>query len=165
MNFLTSLFDMETALSTLSVLPSNRDQIRSFSRQLKDEILAGNTDPLKALVQLKFIEKMLEDILKDEELDRLFVKELQLYGKEKVVEIAGAKLMQTEVGTRYDYEASGDPKWFDLDKQAKEIAERKKEREKFLQTIPYDQGVVDPDTGVFITRPPKTSKTKVKVTL
>ena len=124
MNFLTSLFDMETALSTLSVLPSNRDQIRSFSRQLKDEILAGNTDPLKALVQLKFIEKMLEDILKDEELDRLFVKELQLYGKEKVVEIAGAKLMQTEVGTRYDYEASGDPKWFDLDNQAKEIAER-----------------------------------------
>lgn len=165
MNFLTSLFDMETALSTLSVLPSNRDQIRSFSRQLKDEILAGNTDPLKALVQLKFIEKMLEDILKDEELDRLFVKELQLYGKEKVVEIAGAKLMQTEVGTRYDYEASGDPKWFDLDKQAKEIAERKKEREKFLQGIPYDQGVVDPDTGVFITRPPKTSKTKVKCVL
>ena len=156
---------METALSTLSVLPSNRDQIRSFSRQLKDEILSGNTDPLKALVQLKFIEKMLEDILKDEELDRLFVKELQLYGKEKTVEIAGAKLMQTEVGTKYDYEASGDPKWLDLKKESTEVLERLKEREKFLQTIPYDQGVVDPDTGVFITRPPKTSKTKVKVTL
>ena len=157
--------DMETALSTLSVLPSNRDQIRSFSRQLKDEILSGNTDPLKALVQLKFIEKMLEDILKDEELDHLFVKELQLYGKEKTVEIAGAKLMQTEVGTRYDYEASGDPKWFDLKKESTEVSERLKEREKFLQTIPYDAGVVDPDTGVFITRPPKTSHTKVKVSL
>jgi len=156
---------METALSTLSILPSNRDQIKSFSRQLKNEILAGNEDPLKALVQLKFIEKLIEDILKDEELDRLFVKELQLYGKEKVVKIAGAKLMQTEVGTRYDYEASGDPKWFDLKKQSTEVSERLKEREKFLQTIPYDQGVVDPDTGVFITRPPKTSKTKVKVTL
>lgn len=156
---------METAISTLSVLPSNRDQIKTFSRMLKDEIMGGNVDPLKTLVQLKFIEKMLGDILKDEELDRLFVKELQLYGKEKVVEIAGAKLMQTEVGTRYDYEASGDPKWFDLKKQSTEASERLKEREKFLQTIPYDQGVVDPDTGVFITRPPKTSKTKVKVTL
>jgi len=156
---------METALSTLSILPSNRDQIKSFSRQLKNEILAGNEDPLKALVQLKFIEKLIEDILKDEELDRLFVKELQLYGKEKVVEIAGAKLMQTEVGTRYDYEASGDPKWFDLKKQSTEVSERLKEREKFLQAIPYDAGIVDPDTGVFITRPPKTSKTKVKVTL
>ena len=156
---------MTTALSTLSVLPSNRDQLRTFSRQLKDEILAGNTDPLKALIQLKFAEKLIEDVLKDEELDHLFVKELQLYGKEKTVEIAGAKLMQTEVGTKYDYEASGDPKWFDLKKQSTEVSERLKEREKFLQTIPYDAGVVDSDTGVFITRPPKTSKTKVKVTL
>ena len=156
---------METAIGTLSVLPSNRDQIKTFSRMLKDEIMGGNVDPLKTLVHLKFIEKMLADILKDEELDHLFVKELQLYGKEKVVEIAGAKLMQTEVGTRYDYEASGDPKWFDLKKQSTEASERLKEREKFLQGIPYDQGVVDPDTGVFITRPPKTSKTKVKVTL
>ena len=156
---------MTTALSTLSVLPSNRDQLRTFSRQLKDEILAGTTDPLKALIQLKFAEKLIEDVLKDEELDHLFVKELQLYGKEKTVEIAGAKLMQTEVGTRYDYEASGDPKWFDLKKESTEVSERLKEREKFLQTIPYDAGVVDPDTGVFITRPPKTSKTKVKVSL
>ena len=156
---------METAIGTLSVLPSNRDQIKTFSRMLKDEIMGGNVDPLKTLVHLKFIEKMLADILKDEELDNLFVKELDNYGKEKVVEIAGAKLMQTEVGTRYDYEASGDPKWFDLKKQSTEASERLKEREKFLQTIPYDQGVVDPDTGVFITRPPKTSKTKVKVTL
>lgn len=156
---------METAISTLSVLPSNRDQIKTFSRMLKDEIMGGNVDPLKTLVHLKFIEKMLADILKDEELDNLFVKELDNYGKEKVVEIAGAKLSHMEAGTRYDYEASGDPKWFDLKKQSTEASERLKEREKFLQTIPYDQGVVDPDTGVFITRPPKTSKSKVKVTL
>lgn len=156
---------METAISTLSVLPSNRDQIKTFSRMLKDEIMGGNVDPLKTLVHLKFIEKMLADILKDEELDNLFVKELDNYGKEKVVEIAGAKLSHMEAGTRYDYEASGDPKWFDLKKQSTEVSERLKEREKFLQTIPYDAGVVDPDTGVFITRPPKTSKTKVKVTL
>ena len=69
----------ETALSTLSVLPSNRDQLRTFSRQLKDEILAGNTDPLKALIQLKFAEKLIEDVLKDAELDHLFVKEKILF--------------------------------------------------------------------------------------
>ncbi|OQB67233.1 MAG: hypothetical protein BWX92_04026 [Deltaproteobacteria bacterium ADurb.Bin135] len=156
---------METAISTLSVLPSNRDQIKSFSRQLKDEIMGGSLDPLKTLVHLKFIEKMLADILKDEELDELFIRELALYGNEKVVEIAGAKLSLMEAGTRYDYEASGDPKWFDLKKESTEASERLKEREKFLQTIPYDAGVVDPDTGVFITRPPKTSKTKVKCVL
>lgn len=155
----------ETALSTLSILPSNRDQLKTFSRMLKDEILASDKDPLKILVQLKFIEKLIEDILKDENIEYHFLKEFFLYEKEKVIEVGGAKLMQSEVGVKYDYEASGDPKWFDLDKQAKEIAEKKKEREKFLQSIPYDNGVVDPETGVFITRPPKTSKTKVKVTL
>ena len=160
-----TFLNMETALSTLSVLPSNSDELKTFSRNLKNEILEGNTDPLKALVRLKFIEKLIEDVLKYEELDHLFVKELENYGKEKVVQIAGAKLMQTEVGVKYIYEESGDPKWFDLNKQAAEIAEKKKEREKFLQGIPYNEGVVDPETGVFITRPPKTSKTKVKVTL
>jgi len=154
-----------TALSTLSILPSNRDQLKTFSRMLKDEILASSKDPLKILVQLKFIEKLIEDILKDENIEYHFLKEFFLYEKEKVIEVGGAKLMQSEVGVKYDYEASGDPKWFDLEKQAKEIAEKKKEREKFLQSIPYDAGVVDPDTGVFITRPPKSSKTKVKVTL
>lgn len=157
--------EMTTALSTISILPSNREQLKAFSRQLKDEILANDKDPLKILVQLKFIEKLIEDVLKDEGIEYHFLKELLLYEKEKVVQVGGAKLMQTEVGVKYDYEASGDPKWIDLKKQSTEIAERLKEREKFLQTIPYDQGVVDPDTGVFITRPPKTSKTKVKCVL
>jgi hypothetical protein len=156
---------METALSTLSILPSNREQLKIFSRQLKDEILSSDKDPLKILVQLKFIEKLIEDVLKDEGIEYHFLKEFELYEKEKVVQINGAKLQQSEVGTKYDYDACGDPKWYDLNKQASEIAEKKKEREKFLQSIPYDQGVVDPDTGVFITRPPKSSKTKVKVTL
>jgi len=156
---------METALSTISLLPGNKEEVKKFSRMLKDEILAADRDPLKILVQLKMIEKVLENVLKDEEIDHHFCKEFDLYGKEKVIEINGAKLQQTEVGTKYKYEDSGDPVWFDLEKKSKEIAEKKKDREKFLQNIPYDQGVVDPDSGVFITRPPKTSKTRVKVTL
>jgi hypothetical protein len=154
-----------TALSTINLLPSNREEVKRFSRMLKDEILAADHDPLKILVQLKMIEKVLEDVLKDEEIDHHFCKEFDLYGKEKVIEVNGAKLQQVETGVKYRYEDSGDPVWFDLEKQSKELAEKKKDREKFLQNIPYDQGVVDPDTGVFITRPPKNSKTKVKVTL
>lgn len=156
---------METALATLAVLPGNKEEVKLFSRKLKDEILAADHDPLKILVQLKMIEKVLEDVLKDEEIDHHFCKEFDLYGKEKVIEVNGAKLQQVETGVKYRYEDSGDPVWFDLEKRSKELAEKKKEREKFLQNIPYDQGVVDPDTGVFITRPPKISKTKVSVRL
>jgi hypothetical protein len=156
---------MESALSTISILPSTKEQVKVFSRQLKDEILANDRDPLKILVQLKMIEKIIEDILKDEEIDLHFLNEFLLYGKEKVLEVNGAKLQQTEVGTRYQYEDSGDLKWNDLNKQLIEITEKKKEREKFLQNIPYESQFVDPDNGLFITRPPKTSKTKIKVTL
>ncbi len=156
---------MESALSTLSILPSNKEQVQVFSRKLKDEILANDKEPLKILVQLKMIEKVIADILKDEEVDLHFLKEFLLYEKEKIVTINGAKLQQSEVGTKYQYEDCGDPVWYDLVKKIDELTEKRKEREKFLQNIPYDAGIVDPVSGVFITRPPKTSKTKVKVIL
>jgi hypothetical protein len=155
----------ETALSTISVLPDNKKQVAIFSRKLKDEILASDKDPLKILVQLKFIERLIEDILKDEEIELHFLKEFELYEKEKTIEVNGAKLSQGEVGVKYAYDESGDPVWNDLNGKLKELSEQKKEREKFLQNIPYNEGVVDPGTGVFITRPPKSSKTKVRVVL
>lgn len=156
---------MTSALKQISKLPDNKMQLREFSRQLRDEILTNDRDPLKILVQLKMIEKLIEDVLKDDEINLHFLKEFQSYGKEKIVEVNGANLSEMEAGIRYDYSASGDPVWFDLDKQLKEITEKKKEREKMLQNIPYDNGIVDPDTGVYISRPPKSSKTKVKVVL
>jgi hypothetical protein len=152
---------METTLSVINLLPSNKEQLQKFVRIVKDEILANDKEPLKILVQLKFVEKTIEDILEDEEIDLHFLKEFLLYDKDEEVIINGAKLRQSEVGVKYLYPDCGDPIWNDLNKQIKELTEKKKEREKFLQNIPYDQGTVDPETGLFITRPPKTSKTKV----
>jgi hypothetical protein len=151
---------METALSTISILPSGKEQVQSFVRKLKDEILANDKEPLKILVHLKYIEKTIAEILKDEEIDYHFLKEFLLYDKDEQVKINGAELRQSEVGVKYFYEDSGDQVWFDLEKQIKELTEKKKEREKFLQNIP-DGGTVDPNTGLFLTRPGKHSKTKV----
>jgi hypothetical protein len=156
---------MNTALATISTLPSNKAELAKFSRMLKDEILASNRDPLPILVQLKVIEKVVDDVLKDEGIKFHFLKEFLLYEKEKIIEVNGAKLEQRETGVKYDYNASGDIVWMDLDKAIKELAEKKKEREKFLQAIPYDAGIVEPISGVFLTKPPKISHTKVKVTL
>lgn len=156
---------METALSTISILPSGKEQVKKFTRMLKDEILANDKDPLPTLVHLKWIEKTIADVLQDEEIDYHFLKEFLLYNKDEKVVVEGATLNQSEVGVKYSYKDSGDPVWFDLDKQIKELTEKKKEREKFLQNIPYDKGTVDPDTGLFITRPPKSSKSKVIVRL
>ena len=132
MRIMISLFDMETALQTLSILPSNKEQVKTFSRMLKDEILAADHNPLKILVQLKIIEKVITDILKDEEIDHHFLKEFLLYEKEKTIEVNGAKLSQSETGVKYKYEDCGDPEWFDLNKQIEKLTEKRKEREKFL---------------------------------
>lgn len=155
----------ETALSTISILPSNKEELQKFSRKLKDEILANDKDPLKILVQLKMAEKLIADILKDKEIDYHFLKEFLLFEKEKTITVNGAELRAGETGVKYDYEKSGDPKWFDLQKQVDELTEKKKEREKFLQNLPYESHFVDPDNGVFITKPPKTSHSKVIVRL
>ena len=156
---------METTLSTISVLPSNKEELVRFTKSLKYEILANDKNPLPILVQLKFIEKAIDDILKDEEIDYHWLKEFLLYDKDEAVVVNGATLRQSEVGVKYLYKDCGDPVWNDLNKEIEALTEQRKEREKFLQNIPYDKGTVDPDTGLFITRPPKTSKTKVIVKL
>jgi hypothetical protein len=157
---------METALSTISVLPSTKEQQFAFFKAMKSEILASDRDPLKILVNLKYIERVIADILKDEDIEHHFANEFHLYEAEKVVTVNGVKLQMQETGVKYDYNASGDPKWFDLDKQITELTEKRKEREKFLQNIPKDEpGIVDSDTGIFITRPPRSSKSKVIVKL
>ena len=156
---------MTTALSILKNLPNNKEQVKTFVSSIKNEILANTKNTLPILVQIKMVERTIEDILKDEEIDLKFLKEFQLYDKDEKVIVNGAELRQSEVGVKYLYPDCGDPVWIDLNKQIQELTDKRKEREKFLQNIPYDKGTVDPDTGVFITRPPKTSKTKVIVRL
>jgi hypothetical protein len=151
---------METAISTISALPSGKAEVERFKLMLKSEILANTKDPLPVFVHLKYIEKTIADILKDEEIEDHILREFLLYEREKIVEVAGAKLSQSEVGTKYDYNGSGDPVYFDLLKQSEEIKAKLKAREEFLKVIP-PEGTVDPATGVFINRPPKSSKTKV----
>lgn len=155
---------MESALAKIETMPSSKEQMMAFTRSLKDEILANDRDPLKILVQLKMIEKVIADVLKDDEIDLHFLKEFQQYEREKEIEVNGVKIRSGETGVKYMYADSGDPKWYDLDKQITELTEKKKAREKFLQTVP-EPGVVDPDTGVFINRAPKSSKTKVIVVI
>lgn len=155
---------METTLSVINLLPSGKEQIKSFVQAIKSEILADEVDPLKILVQLKYAEKTISEILKDEEIDRHFLNEHSKYDKREDVVINGAKLSQSEVGVKYFYEDCGDPTWDYLNEKIKELNEKRKEREKFLQNIPVE-GSADLETGVVIHRSARSSKTKVIVKL
>jgi hypothetical protein len=151
---------MEKALATISVLPSNKVELAMYSRQIKAEILANDRDPLLILKQLKFVEKLIADLLTDKELDDHFLSEAYKY-KEKTIDHLDCKFTIQETGVKYDYEASGDPVWFDLNDKITKLKETIKEREKFLQNA--GQGFVEPISGAFVNAPPRTSKTKVTV--
>lgn len=153
---------METALSNITVLPSDKLELAIFTRKIKSEILANDRDPLLILKQLKFVEKLIKDLLVDKELDDHFLSEAEKY-KEKTFNHIDCKFTVAETGVKYDYNATGDPVWFDLNKEIVKLEEDIKGREKFLQNA--GEGFVEPKSGVFVIAPPRTSKTKVTVTL
>jgi len=155
--------NMETALSTISVLPSTREEFYNFKRMLKAEILNGQTELLPTLAKLTIAMRSIEDTLKDEDVERAMVNELSQYSSKEETSINGVKFNLQETGTKYHYKDSGDPVWNDLDKQIQELTEKRKARETFLKAIPYESNVVDAETGLYLTRPPKTSTTKVVV--
>ena len=153
---------METALSTITVLPGSKTELAMFSRKIKAEILANDRDPLAILKQLKFVEKLIADLLTDKELDDHFLNEAEKY-KEKTFNHVDCKFTIAETGVKYDYNATGDPVWYDLNKQITILKDNIKVREKFLQNA--GMGFVEPTSGVFVNAPPRSSKTKVTVTL
>ena len=135
----------------------------TFTKLLKDELIENGS--LKDLVHLKMIEKVFKDILTDDDVDNHWLSEMDKYSDKEKVVINGASLNQQETGVRYNYAKSGDTTWLDLDKQIKELTDKKKSRESFLQNIPDGQSIADTIDGVLITKPPKTSKTKVVIKL
>jgi hypothetical protein len=153
---------METALSTISILPNSFEELARFKNLLKTEILLNDRDPLSILKQLKFIEKTIADILIDKDIEDHFLTEALKYN-EKSIDHLGIKFSIKEVGTKFDYKASGDPVWSDLSKTIDELTEKKKTRKKLLQSC--EAGFVEPESGVFVSQAPRSSKTKVTVRL
>ena len=153
---------MDSALSTITVFPSNKLEIAQYGRRIKSEILADDRDPLKILKQLKYVEKVIKELLTDHELDNHFLEEGYKYEGESF-EHLDCKFSIKETGVKYDYDACGDPVWNDLTAEMNELKDKIKTREKMLQNA--GEGFVDQNSGVFVTAPPKSSKTKLTVIL
>lgn len=155
---------METikALSTIADAPITYVEIGNLIHYMKQELLSGEYNPLDVELKLKAMEETIKQLRSDEEIRAFVLSEAEKYGKS--FEWRGAKMSIREVGVKYDYASSGDSEWALLDAQIKELTEKKKAREKFLQAIP-DMGTVSPETGETIYRPAKTSTTSIAVTL
>jgi hypothetical protein len=137
---------METAISTLSQLPLTKEQQKSFSQKLTEEIISGEVDPIKAEILLKSLEETIKAVRNNTEIKRIVVDEIERNGNN--IEMFGAKVSVSSRKT-YSFESSGDSEWEQLDSQIKSLTERKNARETFLKAIP-GTGTVDPVTGEII---------------
>lgn len=150
------------ALSTIADAPITYVEIGNLIHLMKQELMSGDYNPLDVELKLKAMEETIKQLRADEDIRAFVLNEAEKYGKS--FEWRGAKMSIREVGVKYDWASSGDSEWAILDTQIKELTEKKKAREKFLQSIP-EGGTVNPDTAEVVYRPAKTSTTSIAVTL
>lgn len=155
---------METALSTIKLLPFSKQQVEVFSAQIKESLINGEVEPLELAVYFKSIEKTIESV--KETLSDMALNEAEKYGKGKF-EFKGAEIQVKELGTKYDYSQTGDVEWERLTSEKQAIDTRIKERETMLKALSGSLTVVNEDTGEMETiyPPIKKSTTGIAITL
>lgn len=156
---------METlkALSTLYAVPSTYTEINNAVIRAEREAQSGDYHPLDIEILLKSWEEFIKQLRASEKIKELAVNEALKYGKGQFT-YRGVKMSVREGGVKYDYASSGDSTWALLQAQAEELAEKKKAREKFLQSLP-PEGIFDATTSEHVTPPAKSSKTTIAVSL
>jgi len=151
-----------TTLAKIAQAPITYVEIGNLIHWMKREILSSDNNPLDVKLQLKAMEETIKQLQDDDDIRSFIMTEAEKYGKS--FEWRGAKMSIREVGVKYDYATSGDSEWAMIDAEIKELTEKRKAREKFLQNIP-ESGTVSPETGEQIYRPAKSSTTSIAVTL
>lgn len=153
---------METATSTLSVLPSSKEQVQLFASKLIDELENGQVNPLDLVKMQKCIEKTFE-IIKPK-LSELSRSEAEKYGKS--FDYKGVKIELAEVGTKYDFSQCGHTDYNSLCAEIAELNEKKKAMEAMLKSFKEPQNMIDSNGEAITVYPPnKTSTSSIKVTV
>lgn len=122
---------MNTAIDQLFNLPSDKKEGDAFAEMLKKEIPLQR-NPLNILVILKVFEKVLKDILTNDDLDVCYFKDFEQHAKDNKLLINGATIFSQEFGVKYDY--SNDTEWVNIDNAIKSWAEKKKKLEEILKS-------------------------------
>lgn len=144
---------MERAVSQINNFPTTAIGIRTFAEKIKDEIMSGSEDVLRAKVMLKAMRDVVDKLEKDETLREMFQAEACKYA-EKSFSAYGMMITKT---MRTEYDFSKDATWNDLQGEISELKERIKARETFLKAI--RSPLADPETGEII-NPPTTKQTE-----
>jgi predicted transcriptional regulator len=143
-------------------MPETKAEIATFKNIAVAEILEHKY-PIEIARQLKCVAETIEAIQSDESFKECIIDALDKEGGKTILN--GAKIEKMEAGTKYDYSVCNDSIWNDLEKQVKELSEKKKNRETFLKSLANQVEEVISAQGEILQCPIKTSKTTFKITL
>lgn len=155
---------MDSAIGVLRVMPASKGEVGRFSTQLIEAVKSGEVSPLEVLVLLRALENVSETVrsaIKDN------INTAADKYSEKSFNVFNARIEKAELGTKYYYEASGDPEWARRKAGVDAATNLLKEREAFLRALKEPMDVLDTETGeVFkLVPPPKFSTPGLKVFL
>jgi hypothetical protein len=154
---------IENTTSVMALMPSTKDQIKSFVHKTVTELKDGYSNPLAYYVQLKAVETTIKDLLANKEVREMVSTEAKKHGL--TFELHGVKIEYSEnISPKYDYTVCGDIEWDEMQVQLKELQEKIKLRETFLKAIPANATIMD-ENGVKLFPPTKTASEGIKVTL
>lgn len=151
--------DMDV-ISVLKLMPSKKEEVRSFTGRVKETLLNGEVNPLSLLSNLKAVEKSIKDLLSDKDMKNEFLRSMN---GDKRLESYGCVFEEAEAGVKYDYTECS--QWNDINLQILELNERRKSIEEMLKRASSKTPYIDPTTGEEITGIGKSSETIIKVTL
>jgi hypothetical protein len=188
---------MKELLSFINNLPNNKEDLRKIVWKFHDEVYrwepSGRTEnlPLDLLAKLNvakiLIEKAMDEpmvgcgywemhkIMRESgrmlDFDKFDNKTDYDDACERAVE--GIEIERThgkmkfETDVKFDYSVCNHPQWQRLIKEEKEIAEKRKNIENYLQGLRDKEEYIDPDTGEIcdIYPPEKTSTRTIKITM
>lgn len=152
---------MESALSTLTILPTTKSGIDNYVEQVKNDILSGYIKPELTAIVLKSFEDIVKALRADKDIKEFIQDACDLHN-EKTFEYGDAKFTKSERPT-YDFKACEDPEWLNLSMQEMKIKGAKKTREDWLKKL--NEPTPDPETGEIINPPAKSVTSIVSIQL
>lgn len=121
-----------------------KENLQTAVAKIKESVLNGETDELKALIMAK---KGVELFSLLEKAVRPLAEDKYIFKIGKDYSVYDVKVEEAETGVRYDYSACNDAEWNDLNTQITELDEKKKSREALLKTVTKKLTVVDENSG------------------
>ena len=148
---------METAVSTISILPATRDEQHRFASKMVEELLNGEHDVLKVWQQMSIVADTLNEIKESNTLKQAVIAEVEKYGKDGAM-VNGCKITKGQ-RRNWDYSETNDSVLTALESDLKSKKDSISERQKFLQNLKPGIVAYDEITGEQL-NPPKFSLTE-----